>query len=259
MELKKKAYGVVERLGIETKRELDSVEVLKRLYVDIRKEGDVKAEIDYTHEKTGGEDYSRLVPIFNGKKVPVAKDYSKERMVLELASSDDGARIDQCLLIANKAAIINSNGVDISLVFGSTNLNWSHLGGAEVALMFGAMDWVGCAEGTHRFKHEGIQSKEELAKLSYDQVGAIIVWHGGLSRLSLIGSYRDELFIRNGYDWENFHFTRDKLPEEMLLTTKVSGAGRKFFYKRELVGYLRDYISKRVEKQVENRKIKEVS
>ncbi len=284
MDLKSAMQKVGEHLGVDTKNEFTSHEVLLKLYDTLRKDGEIKSETEYGMKHKEGDRFNHLEVTYNGTQVPLAKESWNQRLSIELASDDDGVRTDTSSLDAVKVAIVTANEADRAFVYGTTYSGWSHLSGVNEALMFGAINWKELPPDKGiKFEHTSMQTKEELQKLSYEQVGSIVYNYGGLSRFALIGSWEKELFVRNGFDRGYWRFKREKIPSEFIsgresrstnvgsldgilialdkpeTEEQVRSKGlaprghQELFYKREIVEYLSSYVVKQIDKLIEER------
>jgi hypothetical protein len=279
MDLRSMAHRAAEHVGIDTKTELTSSEVLQHLYEALRKEGKVQSNIEYSLKESKEHTYLDLEVTYNGKKLPLAENSWLERFRLELASSDDGVRTDVCELYADKCAIVRANNIDKVIVHGNTNYTWKHLAGVDEAVMFGAMNWAKLIDDKgfqHRYSLS-LESKEDLQKISHDQVKEVMRWYGGLSSTALIGSWEKQLFIRNGFNSNDWSFKREEIPEH-LVTRKASKPTKivsyfgipmvlekpeteeqirarglaptqhqKLFYQKEVVEYLKSYVNNQID------------
>lgn len=203
--------------------ELDSHEVLTRLYGELERFGETKIEL---------------------------KDQN-----FDLAESCDYHRTDICMLTLD--GVINRvNGGHYVFAHGKTDYTWRYLAEIEEAVMYGKVNWgkllLAKKEALNEYTHpfHNLPEKETMSGLTDKQV-SLIAYHS-LSRDQLIYSWRGKLTIRTDFNALSRQFITRRIPENFIVAEKVPVENKRPIYKKDVVRFLVDHVKEVLSEPNEN-------
>jgi hypothetical protein len=139
-----------------------------------------------------------------------------------LAEDSDWHRTDTCWY--NYNGVINKpDGKHYVFTHGTTSYTWKHLAGAEEAVMYAKINWgnlLKTYKGQSWHPLHNLPEEETMDGLVDEQVSSIL--NNTLDNRFLIGSWENQLFIRDGMDYERLAYVKKPIPKEFIIGEKDS-------------------------------------